>query len=440
MEKLLQKALQRAKQAEVYLIEEESLPVAFNDNQIARINAKKTMGISLRVVDSEGRLGIATASNMDREDLVERAMLSAEFGGKTEIEFPNEISSPVQCYDPYLAGLSAGQLIAEGQQMLETVLALDPSIHCDFHLGREIQRVKICNSSGLNVGYEKTNFNIGIVGRSEDGFRENSDMDIYSKHFTFTPERLEQFVRDNQLARTKLKVKTGKMDIILTPGAIWPMLYRLFAGVNGAAVNRGISPLKGRLGEQIFSPLINIVNDPTYPFGMGTTPYDDEGSVALRTLLVEKGVLQNYLFDLDSAHQYGTKSTGNGFKKEIFASGIDLKPEVYVSNLMLLPGESKFAEMVQSVKHGLIVNQVMGGHTGNVQAGEFGLNIANGYLVEDGEVKGKVVDAMISGNIYDLFKRVTMVGDWLRATQAVFYGFGYTPAILVPELVVAASE
>ncbi|MCK4258030.1 MAG: TldD/PmbA family protein [Halanaerobiales bacterium] len=440
MERLLQEALKFVQQAEIYWIEEESLPIQFANNQITRINGKKIQGISLRVIDNEGRLGMATSNNLDIEDLIERAVLSAKFGDKTQIKFPNKKSSDVQCYDQILADLTAKDMVEQGQNMLDTILKIDPSIKCDLFLGKEIQRVRILNSAGLDVNYTKTNFSIGISSRSENGFFEFSDWDTYSKHFVFDQKRLENFVNCHQLSKNRLKVKTGKMDVIFNSRAMWPLLYRAFAGVDGSAINKGISPLNDRLGEEIFSPLITMVDDPTYPYGFASAPYDDEGSVAKKVPVIEKGVLRNYLFNLESGLEYGTESTGNGYKKQLFEKGIDQQPATYASNFVLLPGENTFEEMVKSMKRGIIVESVMGGHTGNIQAGEFGLNIGSGFLVEDGEIKGKVVDVMVSGNIYELFKQVTMVGQELHATRAVFYGLGYTPAILVPDLVVVSSE
>lgn len=440
MERLLQEALAKVKQAEVYRIEEEVLPVAFNGREISRINAKKVVGYSLRVIDKEGRMGLATSTSLDRADLIERAMISAQYGGKSTVKFPNGQLSDVQCYDPTLANLTAREMIEQGMQMVDTIAKFDPTMQVEGSLGKGIERVKIVNSSGLNVSYERTSFSMGVSSRAEDGFREMFDFDMYSKHFTFDDARLQRFVQNHQFSKQRYKVKTGKMDILFNPAAIWPLLYRVFAGANASSILRGISPLKDRLGETMFSPLINIVDDPTYAWGFGTCPFDDEGSVAQRTPIIENGVLRNYLFDLDNASEYGTTSTGNGFKKNMFDKGIDVKASVYPSNLVLLPGEHRFEDMVRSMKRGLIVNQVMGGHTGNVVAGEFGLNIGSGFLVEDGEIKGKVVDAMVSGNIYDLFKQVSMVGNNMRATTAVFYGLGYTPSILVPELTVAGSD
>lgn len=441
MEKLLHAALEQAKQAEVYLIEEESIPVQFGNNEVKRINSKKTLGVTLRVIDQEGRMGFVSGTQLDREALIQQAMTSAKYGDKTEIVFPNEQQTEeVQCYDPKVANLTTEEMVEQGQQILTIIQELDPSITCDLMISKEIQRVKIINSSGLDVSFAKTKYAIHLSSRGDDGFRLYSDFDIYSKYFTFDRDRLEKFVKYHQLSLKRFKVATGKMDILFNPKAIWPFLYRLFAGVNGLSVNEDITPLKGRLGREIFSPLISFIDDPTYPGGLASTPYDDEGSVAHKTPIVEKGVLKNYLFNLDSAFEYGTKSTGNGFKKTLFAKGIDQRPATYGSNFNLLPGESTFEEMVQSMKRGLIVDQIMGGHTGNILAGEFGLTIVTGFLVEDGEIKGKVIDAMVSGNIYDLFKKVAMVGNEMQSTQAVFYGFGYTPAILVSDLMVAGVD
>lgn len=440
MERLLQEALAKVKQAEVYQLEEEVLPVGFHGREISRIDAKKVTAYSLRVIDHEGRMGIAVSTGLDRVDLVERALISARYGDHSGIVFPNTPSGAVQCYDPAVAGLTAEDLIAQGLEMVDTIARLDPTIPVDGSLGKEMVRVRIVNSSGLDIAYERTQFSMGIVSRAENGFREYFDFDTYSRHFTMEEERLRRFVQNHQLSKQRYRVKTGKMDILFNPPAIWPLLYRVYAAANGSAVLRGISPLKDRLGEELFSPLITIADDPTYAWGFGSCPFDDEGSVASCTPIIEQGVLKNYLFDLDNAVQFGTASTGNGFRKNMFDKGVDVKAGVYPSNLVLRPGTHSFDEMVRSIKHGLIVNQVMGGHTGNVVAGEFGLNIGSGFLVEDGEIKGKVVDAMVSGNIYDLFKQVSMVGDTMQATTAVFYGLGYTPPMLVPELTVAGSD
>lgn len=442
MERLLQDVLKQVQQAEVYWIEEESLPVHFSNKEVSRINGKKTVGISLRIINNDGRLGFATSTTLDREDLIQRALLSAQYGDKTSICFPKETNSEeVQCYDPKIAQMTVEEIVKQGWEMVEILEQLDPSIQFELDLGKEIQKIRIMNSSGLNVSFERTNFAIGLSSRSKDGFYEYNDWDIFSNHFTIDRARLERFVKFHNLSQTKIKVKTGKMDIIFNPGASWPLLYRVGVGVNGQMINRGLSPLNNRLGEKICNPMITIVDDPTFPWGFASTPYDDEGNIAKRKPIIEKGVLKNYLFDLEDATQYGDGViAGNGFKKSLFEKGIDLKPATYVSNCILLPGEDTFEKMVKQTKYGIIVNGIMGGHTGNAIAGEFALNVGSGFLVEDGEIKGKVVDAMVSGNIYDLLKKVKMVGNELHATQAVFYGYGYAPAIFVPELTVAGSE
>ena len=440
MEKLLQQALKKVSQAEVYCLEEENLPVEFNNRQVSHIAGKRVKGYCLRVIDNQGRMGMATSSKLDRQDLIERAIISAKYGDKTEIEFPNQEGSDVKGYDKKLAQMDADGLAKQGQEMLNIITDIDSDIKCDLGLTKTIERVTILNSSGLNVSFDKTNFGVYVVSRADDGFMEHMDYDIYSNHFRFDRKRLERFVRYHNLSKKQTQIKTGKMDIIFNSSAMWPLLYRVFAGVDGSKVNKGLSPLEDRLGEKVFDSKVNITDDPTYPWGLGTTPYDDEGSVARKTPVIKDGVLKNYLFDLDSAKEYGAQSTGNGFKKMLFNKGLDQQPLTYASNFVLHPGQSNLEKMIQSVDRGIIINRTMGGHTGNIPAGEFGLNIGSGFLIENGEIKCKVVDAMVSGNIYDLFKDVSMIGQQLHATRAVFYGFAYTPAILVPNLVVAGSE
>jgi PmbA protein len=170
-------------------------------------------------------------------------------------------------------------------------------------------------------------------------------------------------------------------------------------------VQKGVSPLTGKLEHKIIDERISIYDDPTIDYADGSYVCDDEGVSAQRTPLFESGVLKNYIYDLQTAGIMNAKSTGNGTRS--FAS----QPSPGNSNVIIEPGEMKFEDMIKDMKKGILVDQVLGGGQSNVLAGEFSVNIDLGYLVENGEIVGRVKDCMVAGNVFDIFNNIVALGD-----------------------------
>lgn len=179
-------------------------------------------------------------------------------------------------------------------------------------------------------------------------------------------------------------------------------------------MQKGASPLTNRLGEKIIDARVSIYDDATIDFADMSYPVDSEGVPARRTPLFEKGVLINYIFDLQTAGIMKTQSTGNGNR------GFSSQPSPGYSNIIVETGDMPFDSMVKDIKCGILVDQVLGGGQSNVLAGEFSVNIDLGYLIENGEIIGRVKDCMIAGNVFDLFNNIVAIGDraeWHGSTK-----------------------
>nr|WP_278244902.1 metallopeptidase TldD-related protein [Fervidicella metallireducens] len=96
-------------------------------------------------------------------------------------------------------------------------------------------------------------------------------------------------------------------------------------------------------------------------------------------------------------------------------------------------------DLIKGIERGIYVDSVMGAHTGNMVAGECSLNISCGYLIENGRFTGKVMDAMVAGNIYETFKNISAMGTRLEPMDAIFYSIGYSPAVLFKEISVVGK-
>jgi len=156
---------------------------------------------------------------------------------------------------------------------------------------------------------------------------------------------------------------------------------------------RGISPFKDRIGEEIFAPSFSLVEDGTLDDGLGSQLYDDQGVACRRTPLIERGILREYLLDLESAHRLGRKPTGTGT-----ASGS--RP----NNLLVTPGEKSWEELLKGMKRGIVIDQTMGSWAGNPYTGTVTGNVSLGFLVINGEKVGRVKDCMFSLNVFGHLK------------------------------------
>ena len=160
-----------------------------------------------------------------------------------------------------------------------------------------------------------------------------------------------------------------------------------------------------RDNEQVFDKNINLWDDSTEAFRPSSRPCDDEGIVSQRTQLIKNGTVNSFLYDLQTAALSGTNSTGNGRRRQ---GGL---PGPSSTAFVFAPGNTTFQEMVQDIKEGLVVEQLMGASQGNVLGGDFSGNVILGYKIENGEIKGRVKNTMVTGNIYEILNNIVAIGS-----------------------------
>jgi PmbA protein len=173
-----------------------------------------------------------------------------------------------------------------------------------------------------------------------------------------------------------------------------------------------------------------VVDDPTLDGRFSSAAYDDEGMPHRRNVLVDRGVLKGYLYDLKTAAQSSVESTGNG-SRSLFSP-----PVPSPTNLILKAGETPVAEMIRDIHEGLLVDTALGLGQGNVISGAFSNTLGLAYKIERGEIVGRVKDVSISGNVYDLLQDVPAVS---RETEWIYHDL-CLPYVFLPEMNVVAKE
>lgn len=439
MSKLFDFIASKVDDAELYTKKDDILMIEVKQGKISAVDGKNVLGLSLRM-NKDGKPGTAVSSDFEDKTIVERAITSSQYKSGSCYKFKNVKSTIENCFDQTLYDMSSEALIKEAESLAHRLKAINEAITFMISFERSISHVTIENTEGLEDAYKKTSLKVSIASMSESGFVQGMYTEAYAKYFTVSDEKLNEIVHRHLISNNVVKVPTKHMPVVFSGRAMGALMTRLLAGVNGEFVAKGVSPLEDKIGKLVTSPILNIYDDGLLDAGYGTLKFDDEGTPAHRTSIIEEGVLKQFLSSVSTEDKLGVKATGNALKKTMFSKEIEDQPAIDSTNFLVSPGESLDTDIIKSIDYGIYVDSVMGTHTGNIPAGEYALNVSIGYLIENGKLVGKIADTMVSGNIYEDLMKVKAVGKHLELMNVVFYPMGYSPMVLFEDINVVGSQ
>jgi len=317
LEKVLSSARKEAEQVEVFSASAQATTIQFEANELKQIQTKESSNTALRIF-KEGRIGFATASGGgDVEALVGMAVETSQFGSPASFQFPSRQDySEVRTFSPEVEKTAMERMVEIGKELIVKIRGHTPDILCDVQITKGTSSVSLINSQGGEGGYDKSFFGLsleGILVRNTDmlwvqGSESSCRSDLVRVH-----ELADRVIWQLEMAKKKATVSTKVLPIVFTPdGVASALLSPLVLAFNGKAVLEGASPLKDKLGEQVFDKELSLWDDATVAYGVGSYPFDDEGVPGQRLPLVANGVATNFLYDLQTAVLAGTHSTGNG--------------------------------------------------------------------------------------------------------------------------------
>ncbi|MFC2069412.1 metallopeptidase TldD-related protein, partial [Chloroflexota bacterium] len=305
-------------------------------------------------------------------------------------------------------------------------------IVCEVGVSKSIISVCIINSRGVQANYKKSIFSLGIEGNLVRG----TDMlfvgeDEISCHLLANTKAVtESVLLQLERAKEQASLSSRSLPVIFTPnGVASALISPLMAAFNGKLVLEGASPIGSKIGQQIFNKDLWLWDDPTLDYRPMSRSCDDEGIPSQRTPLIVGGKVANFFYDLQTAGLAHAKSTGNGGRNR---GGL---PSPSPSAFVIAPGKVTFNEMINNIEEGLIIDQLMGGQQGNILGGDFSGNVLLGFKVKNGNILGRVKNTMISGNIYQILKQIS-IGD-----EAKWVGsFLNTPHLYCPSLSITTMK
>src|SRR5476651_2372063 len=267
--------------------------------------------------------------------------------------------------------------------------------------------VALATSTGFYGRYAATSHGIGVAVLAGEGTGMERDYDHASARHAGDLREAEDIGRtagEKTVKRLNPRsMKSQSVPVVFHPDEASGLLGHFAGAISGAAIARGVSFLKDRLGADVFAPGINIIDDPHRVRGLRSKPFDGEGVANARRALIENGRLTTWLLDCASARQLGLQTTGHA------ARGTGGPPAPSSTNLYLEAGKSSVKDLIADIKQGFYVTELMGmgvnGVTGDYSRG------AAGFWIENGQLAFPVSEVTIAGNLKDMFAHLIPAND-----------------------------
>lgn len=442
---ILSKALKAgATDAEAVVYEGEEFSALVHLGQVETLKESGSRAVGLRVFIGH-HTASASSSDFSRESigrLVEGAITLAKitnedpFAGLPEAHEFGQLHDDLHLYFDDVNEMPPAERIEIARRTEAAAMAYDTRIQnsrgSDFDTA--ISHKIMINSRGFLGEYRRSycGFSVAPIAQDEKGMQRDA---WFSNARTVTklesPEEIGREAARRTLRRLGARrVPTQKAPIVFSADIAQSVIGNIFDAANGDAIYRHASFFSGMLGERVAGENITVIDDGTLVFdgigGFGTRPFDGEGLPTRRTVLVERGILKNYVMNTYTARKLGMKSTGNA------ARGLAGNPGIGAGNFYLEPGTLTLQQIIGDIQNGLYVTDTMG-HGVNLVTGDYSVG-ASGLWIENGEFAYPVEEITIAGNLKDMYRNIAAIGNDL-----VFRGASAAPTIRIEGMTIAGS-
>ena len=441
---------------EIYFNQSSDFDIESKDGKIETLQTDRYLGMAFRILNHQ-RTGFSytTLSNpspsamqgfseeMDR--MIEDAIGSAKATSPDPcFDFAPALKTAppeLPIFDGTLERVSEKMKIEKAKDLEASAKAADPGRIKKVRKAsyQEIlSRTTLVNSNGLQYSYDHSVASASVTAVAEESGESEMGWDFDAGHF-FNDLDVEKVGRSaGRRALERLggkRIPTGVYPVLIRNHVVSEFLSLLAHSFLADQVQKGKSPLKGKLGERFFSPLLTIVDDGLYLKGISTAPIDGEGMPNQRTALVTQGELTHYLYDRYWSNRENLSSPGSraGSTGNSRRHGIKAPPGIGISNFFIEPGDIGLPKLTEDLFRGVVLEEVMGLHTVDPISGDFSLG-CSGDWIDKGERVHPVKSIAIAGNLFELFRRVIGVGEDLR-----FFGGVGAPSLLIKELLISGN-
>ena len=431
-----------ASDAEAYVSREGGRQVRVHGGEVESLTAATQTGVGIRAWSGH-RVGYAYGTDLSEDGVASIAARAAEAAAVAdEDEFaapprPAEIEALPGLSDPSIAEWEVSRLAELALTVERTALdsdrrlvGVETAVYADA-----AEQVAIASSTGVAGEYENSTCYAYLQALAEgEGARETG----LGFGLARGPRGLDPEAIGAEGARRALEmIGAGKPESRSCPVVLDATVAASFIGLVGGglsakAVQRGRSPLAGRLEEEVASEAFALHDDGREPSGPASAPFDGEGVPRRRTALIEGGRLRSYLYDTYTANREGVEGTGSAARGSYRSL-----PGVSTSNLVVAPGSHTFEQLLAQAGEGVFVNDVAGLHSGvNPVTGVFSVG-ASGRIIRGGQLAEPVREFTIAGELVAMLGAVSAAGAEPRWVP--FGGSVSTPPLLIAEMAISGS-
>jgi PmbA protein len=419
-----------ATEAEVVIREGDEFSTLVRLGQVETLKESGARGIGLRVfLGSSGAHQTANTSSSDFSEAglahlvtgaIDLAKVTSQdpFAGMPEAAAMGQLAADLGLYYDDVYSLPPAQRIDLARRAEAAALSADPRLQksdggsFDAATGHKV----MANSRGFVGEYSRSYCSLSAmpIAQTEQGGMQRDYW--YSSARTLakleSPESIGAEAARRTLRRLNARrVPTQCVPVVFAPEIARSLIGNIFEAANGDSIYRGASFWTNQLGQQVASANVTVIDDGTMPGLFGTAPFDGEGLPTRRTVIVEKGILRNYLLNTYTGRKLNMESTGNASR------GLAGTPGIGAGNLFLEPGAVSPQQLLADVKAGFYVTELMGFGV-NMVTGDYSRGAA-GLWIENGELTFAVEEVTIAGNLKEMLNNITAIANDLEFRGAV---------------------
>ena len=429
-----------ATDAECTIAEGQEFSANVRMREVENLKEAGSRGAGLRIMIGK-HTGASYTSDLSREGIARLVKSAVELGDVTTedphagLPDPDEFGSlpgELGLYSPDIAGLDTGMKIELAKRAEEAALSSDARISnsegasFDNYVGRHV----FANSRGFAGEYRSSYCSLSTSPVAREGDSMERDY-WYTMARSFpgleTPEYVGRTAAHRAVRRLNaVKVETQKVPVVFEPRTARSLLDNIFEAVHGMSIYRHESFLADKLGQKVACEGLTVIDDGTIPGLFGTSPFDDEGVTSRRTVVIQRGVLKNYLLNTYAARKLGMKTTGNASR------GLTGNAGIGHGNFYIEKGVQTPEQILAGIPNGFYVTELMGFGV-NIVTGDYSRGAA-GLWIRNGELAFAVSEVTIAGNLNEMLQSIEAIGNDLD-----FRGSVAAPTIKMGEMTVGGK-
>jgi len=404
--------------AEIFAEDRRGSLLALDDGRVEDISSGRERGAGIRVV-AGNTTGFAHTADLSERGLLAAAQ-AASAAARTGVGGARRVAlgtpspprtSPAEVLPAEVAKAAKVELLRRADSAARAAGGSVKQLKANYRDSR--RRVMVANSEGLFATDDqvRVHFGVSAVANGDTGMQTGGESAGATMGFElFERQDVEEMARtaaDRALLKLRARpAPSGTMPVVIKSGSGGVLFHEACGhGLEADHIAKAVSVFAGRVGELVASPLVTLVDDGTVSHEWGALAIDDEGHPASRNVLIENGVLTDYMWDWLRARKQGRPSSANGRRQSY-----QHLPMVRMTNTFLLGGDESPEEIIRQTPYGVYVAKLGGGQV-NTTTGDFVFGMTEAYLIEDGRLTAPIRDANLIGNGPEALRDIDVIGN-----------------------------